>query len=605
MLLHELYGGPRPLDVVFPEAVSKDPFACRGHAYTVEVQQRGLLERLIGVVRSGEVQGATAQQTLAEVVRVCTAEATPSLETVLCKLSAIILGTSAEWDALKPLQQHPAKFIEKLQSELKIHPNPTELGVLFKQTGLLKHSLILRLCDEAFLEKTQQYIDEIEARVEEGVFEDEVAGLRSFIAGVFGEWFVPLLCLEEAADRGAHYTRLELIVLERLGRTLCKSFFDVTVTYPDSRDTLLSLKACLVAVPTLYPHLVSSAREQIEKRLLQAGAFTEDAIEVYINTLNAVDTLFPSQPNAMDSIATVMEEFLRRRRDGAALFVTGLINDDSSRLAAVLHPEFHVRGKEEDASMTEQMHVMRKLDVLKRLVHTFGGREYVVSLYRGVLAERLLTRQDFDADSEITALELLKIRFGEAPLQNCEVMLRDMADSKRFFQVLEKERGQTTTDRPQHSALIQSHLYWPKASSVNGLVVHPYVAQLQEEFAEEFQKRKEPRKFRVYTGVGNVTLEVSLWADASKQVRETQSVTCSILQASLLLHLADAEKDSGGASVPAAVLSALSGIEAAQVDAKMGFWTGLSFVLHDAAGYSCAQYKTKSGPSLSQVCQPL
>jgi anaphase-promoting complex subunit 2 len=36
-------------------------------------------------------------------------------------------------------------------------------------------------------------------------------------------------------------------------------------------------------------------------------------------------------------------------------------------------------------------------------------------------------------------LEILKIRFGEGPLQVCEVMLKDMTDSKRIDQHVQSQ----------------------------------------------------------------------------------------------------------------------------------------------------------------------
>ena len=40
-----------------------------------------------------------------------------------------------------------------------------------------------------------------------------------------------------------------------------------------------------------------------------------------------------------------------------------------------------------------------------------------------MLAERLLAKGDYDCDKEIRTLELLKIRFGENSLLNCEAGL--------------------------------------------------------------------------------------------------------------------------------------------------------------------------------------
>jgi hypothetical protein len=38
-------------------------------------------------------------------------------------------------------------------------------------------------------------------------------------------------------------------------------------------------------------------------------------------------------------------------------------------------------------------------------------------------------------------IEILKIRFGEAPLQACEVMLKDMTDSKRTDQHVQSQKS--------------------------------------------------------------------------------------------------------------------------------------------------------------------
>ncbi|CAI5945776.1 unnamed protein product [Closterium sp. NIES-65] len=52
--------------------------------------------------------------------------------------------------------------------------------------------------------------------------------------------------------------------------------------------------------------------------------------------------------------------------------------------------------------------------------------------YQGMLAERLVGRAGYDTDRDVRTLELRKLRFGESNLHACEVMLRDMADSKRI-----------------------------------------------------------------------------------------------------------------------------------------------------------------------------
>jgi hypothetical protein len=49
-----------------------------------------------------------------------------------------------------------------------------------------------------------------------------------------------------------------------------------------------------------------------------------------------------------------------------------------------------------------------------------------------MLAARLLAKGGYDCQREVRTLEMLKIRFGDAELHHCEVMLRDVAESKRM-----------------------------------------------------------------------------------------------------------------------------------------------------------------------------
>ena len=59
-------------------------------------------------------------------------------------------------------------------------------------------------------------------------------------------------------------------------------------------------------------------------------------------------------------------------------------------------------------------------------------------------------------EKEIRNLELLKLRFGEAPLHQCEVMLKDVGDSKRINTALHAEKPQEAAATSAHGDL--SHI---------------------------------------------------------------------------------------------------------------------------------------------------
>lgn len=51
----------------------------------------------------------------------------------------------------------------------------------------------------------------------------------------------------------------------------------------------------------------------------------------------------------------------------------------------------------------------RKVDILGMIVGIIGSKEQLVNEYRVMLAEKLLNKTDYDIDSEIRTLELLKV----------------------------------------------------------------------------------------------------------------------------------------------------------------------------------------------------
>ncbi len=89
-----------------------------------------------------------------------------------------------------------------------------------------------------------------------------------------------------------------------------------------------------------------------------------------------------------------------------------------------------------DADPERRSQARRTSDIISMLVNIYGSKELFVNEYRAILSNRLLSHFTYDTDREIRHLELLKLRFGEAPLHQCEVMLKDIGDSKRINALL-------------------------------------------------------------------------------------------------------------------------------------------------------------------------
>ena len=89
-----------------------------------------------------------------------------------------------------------------------------------------------------------------------------------------------------------------------------------------------------------------------------------------------------------------------------------------------------------DADPQRHSQARRTSDIISMLVNIYGSKELFVNEYRAILSNRLLSHFTYETEKEIRNLELLKLRFGEAPLHQCEVMLKDISDSKRINTLL-------------------------------------------------------------------------------------------------------------------------------------------------------------------------
>ncbi|EUB58915.1 Vacuolar protein sorting-associated protein [Echinococcus granulosus] len=116
----------------------------------------------------------------------------------------------------------------------------------------------------------------------------------------------------------------------------------------------------------------------------------------------------------------------------------------------------------------------RRIDLLSLLVGIYGSKKSFLVEYRNLLSQRLLRQLTFDTAAQMRHLELLKLRFGEADLQECEVMLKDIRDSRRVSALIAdavKAEGGNGTEvaAEEHNssyfplqAYILSGEYWPE-----------------------------------------------------------------------------------------------------------------------------------------------
>ena len=78
-------------------------------------------------------------------------------------------------------------------------------------------------------------------------------------------------------------------------------------------------------------------------------------------------------------------------------------------LIIIVHASFSWEPDPAEVDPTKGSNNRRKIDILAMIVSLIGSKDQLVNEYRVMLAERLLNKVDYDFDSEIRTLELLKV----------------------------------------------------------------------------------------------------------------------------------------------------------------------------------------------------
>ncbi|CAG0924684.1 unnamed protein product, partial [Notodromas monacha] len=281
------------------------------------------------------------------------------------------------------------------------------------------------------------------------------------------------------------------------------NIFNIIVEFPESAGILDDLKAAFVHLGSSYKRrFVDSLKTVLSDKLLQPGVATHDILTAYVSALKALRYLDPSGVLALEACSP-MKNYLMTRNDTVKTIVVSLTDSKSGGLAdeltlSGLNPAVHAEDWDEDggdsdyavgeledensaprfdSSMREgdwedwepdtwdvqpefQSKASRHADIISMLVNIYGSRRVFIQEYRKILAERIIDSFNLNLDCEIRCKEFLKMRFGEAFFQNCEVMLTDVNKSLRLASMIEQE---SATSQPafQMLTLVRSVQFWP------------------------------------------------------------------------------------------------------------------------------------------------
>ena len=181
----------------------------------------------------------------------------------------------------------------------------------------------------------------------------------------------------------------------------------------------------------------------------------------------------------------------------------------------------------------------RKNDIISTLINIYGSQEQFLKVYKQMLDQRILTKPAASYTDELRNLELMKCRFGEDSLHQCDVMLRDIKDSHRLNQMIraEAKTAQNLKGNGSGSGLLllplncmQTNIIspnlWQQAENFDeateGFRLPANLAPSFEQFNRMYQQVKQRRLLRFKSNLGSVRLTLHFEGGT---VSETFNVT--------------------------------------------------------------------------------
>ncbi|SCZ98465.1 BZ3500_MvSof-1268-A1-R1_Chr7-1g09159 [Microbotryum saponariae] len=372
--------------------------------------------------------------------------------------------------------------------------------------------------------------EEIEKKVArdcKGVFDQlQLQALLGWVNGPVLNWVAGLY--EKTLSDGAAgsedakkllkptFTRFEYHVHKTMGVVRASEMFDIIVNFPRSTPALEDLKVCLLKTDQ-RAIIVNKLRHLNEQRLLHPGVDTKDIISQYIASIRCLRLLDP-QGVLLSRIADPIRQYLRAREDTIRCIVSSLIEEGNE-----LVKELAISGakpvqdaKDEAENYNDpkwtpdpidapaDFRKSKGSDIIQLLVSIYDTKDVFVKELQVLLAQRLLAVKDYAFEKEIKNVEVLKVRFGEASLQGCEVMIRDLQDSKAI-DVAVHERNQGV---PLHATIV-SRLFWPSFQPAP-LKLPGHLGRAQREYDQAFTALKPEKKLRWLPQLGTINITVDL-----------------------------------------------------------------------------------------------
>ncbi|KAJ1333576.1 anaphase-promoting complex subunit 2 [Microdochium nivale] len=352
--------------------------------------------------------------------------------------------------------------------------------------------------------------------------ENQYSKLAVEVTGKLGSIHVSWTIVEKWKD----------IAVGRLASLRVKELFDMIANWPDSAGGVMDLRFS-VTTPERRLQLTQSFSAALQERLLHSGRSTLEILRTYIAMIKAFHQLDHSRV-LLDRVAFPLQLYLCTRDDTVRIIVAGLLSNPEDvgtdarktklvELVELLHGSDQQQSERQDEEWDDLTWVpppvdaglnykrRKSEDVIGTLIGAVGSPEVFIKEFQAIIGQRLLSNQT-EFDQEIEVLELLKKRFGESPLQACDVMVKDIQDSTRLDAVIQKaalrQSAEITHDRTIHARIL-SRLFWPDMGEER-FSVPSSVIEMQKTYEDIYSHLKPSRKVKWLNHLGQATVELEL-----------------------------------------------------------------------------------------------
>ncbi|XP_054275023.1 anaphase-promoting complex subunit 2 isoform X2 [Macrosteles quadrilineatus] len=428
---------------------------------------------------------------------------------------------------------------------------------IFNDTNrkLIELDLLERLAGEVLTSLIHKRIENHVQETCKGSFDtSHITSLENWLDTVVMGWLTKIYWSSDAiqnvdASLAKFRQKLKHLLYETYTRTRIEQLFNIIIEYPDSEPAIEDLRVCLLKTD-LRQCLVQKLQRALETRLLHPGVNTPDILTAYIAAIKALRQLDPTGV-LLEMVTLPVRQYLRSREDTVRCVVTSLTDDGPNDLAEELARgealQVYDNSPHEvdvenwatwnpdpiDADPSKTSKSRRTSDIISMLVNVYGSKELFVSEYRTLLADRLLSQFTNNTDKEIRYLELLKIRFGESELHCCEVMLKDMYDSKRInAHLLSNANFNLASQKYPANAIILSAQFWPPFKEETKLELPDIAKEQFDIYTKAFETLKGNRTLNWKPHLGSVTIEIEL-------KDKTLQLTVSPIHATIIWHFQD------------------------------------------------------------------